>query len=260
MKRLELNKLKTVIPICALLSLNKAISIIGATDIPLIIRIRSFYSWETLSDIYSCIIRTMEFFLLIVPMVNFYKKDFSTIVTYCITRNRRRSNWYLKKVFGVIRISVVGTVVYSCMGLIVLIISKTLSIPQILEFVRIEFFMNVLLCLYLVLFQLYLNTLSLLLKQSWILPLGVITSIIMAFDLYRIQHTENIKIILNPMANMFLPLHKECLDLLGTEVSYAIDNFNFISSVLYFLIFISLIVLLGYKIFRSLDLGLMKNE
>lgn len=259
MKRLELNKLKILIPVCAFLSLNKAISAIGMTDIPAIIRIRSFYSWESLNDIYSSIIRTMEFFLLIVPTINFYKKDFSTIVTYCITRNRRRSKWYFKKVFGVVCLSVVSTIIYSCTSLAVLIISKTLSISQIIDLIRPELYMDVLLCLYLVFFQLFLNTLSLLLKQSWILPIGVMTSIITAFDLYRVQQTEN-GIILNPMANMFFPLHTECYGLLGYDDSYVIHNFTFISSVIYFLILITLLVLLGYKIFRSLDLGLVKEE
>ncbi len=259
MKKLELNRLKIIIPACVFLSLYRIIGITGMSDLPEIIRFRSFYSWESLNDIYSSIIRTMEFFLLIVPGINFYKKDFPTIVTYCMTRNRRRSKWYFKKVFTVACFSVVSVVVYSCTSLAVLIFSKTLSISQVTDLIRIELCMNLLLFLYLVFFQLYLNTLSLLIKQSWILPIGVITSIIIALDLYRVQIAENIKIVLNPMAHMFFPLHVECSGFLGVD-DPVIHNFTFISSVIYFLILIAVLVLLGYKIFQSLDLGLIKEE
>lgn len=117
MKKAIFNKLKIIFPLCALLALSNCIGLVGGYDIPEIIRIRSFY-WNSINEFYICITISMQIFLLLVPMVNFYKKDFPTVVTYCITRNSNRKKWYYQKVSGLVTLSALTTIIYSCISLI----------------------------------------------------------------------------------------------------------------------------------------------
>lgn len=124
-----------------------------------------------------------------------------------------------------------------------------------------EFSIDILMFLYLAFSSILLNTISLLIKQSWVLPIGIVSTFVVAVDLYNIQQKENLKVILNPMANMFFPLHGDCYDLISDyDVLKLSDNFTLIYSIIYFVIITLAVVAVGQKIYTSMDLGLVKDE
>lgn len=260
MKKAIFNKLKIIFPLCALLALSNCIGLVGGYDIPEIIRIRSFY-WNSINEFYICITISMQIFLLLVPMVNFYKKDFPTVVTYCITRNSNRKKWYYQKVSGLVTLSALTTIIYSCISLIILFLTGAISVSDWLQMLYLEFSIDILMFLYLAFSSILLNTISLLIKQSWVLPIGIVSTFVVAVDLYNIQQKENLKVILNPMANMFFPLHGDCYDLISDyDVLKLSDNFTLIYSIIYFVIITLAVVAVGQKIYTSMDLGLVKDE
>ncbi len=264
----EKRKLLPVFFITAIVAVNMVLAAnipeqIAVMKPPLsVLTLQGFYYMTIMDDEISPIIFVMTLFLIFVPMVDFYRKDFNLTVTYCITRNKSRKSWYFQKVAGVLKISFFAAVIYRTVTQLVIFAQKSMTLSQFAEDIPTQIAMTALFGFYIAFWLLLLNDVALIFGSKFPLPVGVVLNVATALDFFRVQNYSSFGFRLNPLVNMFVPLHSESANLpaYGYEKVPFFDNFPIWSSFVYFILAAAAFITLGYLVIIKSDLGTMTED
>ncbi len=221
--------------------------------------IRSVCFSEVLDDITLIMTKAIVLYIQIVPLIDIFKKDFNIELWFCMPRYKSKMTWYVKKTATVFKMSALSCFVHIAVCVAVLWVKKIVDFNAVIENKTLLLEMLLTEFLYVLSFALLLNAFSIKFGAKSALPAGAVLSIFYSFS-YVAELKLSADFSLVPLSRAFIFNHKDIVKLLPGDYSFCkFPEMSLFSTVLYFIILISAILIIEAVIIHKTDLGLIKE-
>ncbi|MBO5947436.1 hypothetical protein J6Q66_01215 [bacterium] len=225
---------------------------------------RLFHYANDIKSITPMVLTATPYLVLLCSLTGIFTDDLKIQATYCFSRKKNITNWYISRIGLLSLLSVICVIVFFITGsTIIFIFSKDSVINLLTNFAIWKMLFVV--CLYVFSFAFLINTFSLVIKKKYIFPItALIIFVFSSLIPYSAASENKILLIINPMVHINAELHCDILPLSFLETISDTDwsflGISFQNSCIYFCIVGVIAFTIGILIVNHIDIAFKEED